>query len=522
MIPVMDSLAGVLILYNEPQPESDFPAKIGIESDAGVMEEVRAVGLALDKLGMPWRSAGVMNLRDLPNVITNGVEPLIFNLVEALGTDSLSMNNVPAVCEAMGRGCTGESASCFEITQNKWLCKQMLRSHDIPVPKAIVIPPGGKIDPSKISFHMAIIKPLQTDASEGIDSSSVITTNNIEEIANKVTKIHEIFHQPALIEQFIEGREINASMLREGDNVKIMPLAEIDFSAFPPDKPKIVDYTAKWIKDSFEYKNTPRKIPADLPKATADLIKDYAMTAWQAIGARDYIRVDFRLDKDLNPYILEINANPDISPDAGFAAALKAGRVSYERFVRILLENAWSRMETKRKFMRRSRKRIRQTETVDGIRWTRMEDRDSIHRIISETNFFRPEDETIAHEVLDDAITKGETGHYQSYTYLQNGKAIGWICFGPTPCTIGTYDLYWIVVAPSAQKQGIGSAMLSFAEQIMSEKSGRLVVVETSGGTKYESTRRFYEKRGYKETSRVPNFYAPGDDKIIYTKQLVS
>ena len=367
-----------------------------------------------------------------------------------------------------------------------------------------------------------IIKPLQTDASEGIDPASVITNNDNDKIAVVIKKIHDTFRQPAIVEQFIDGREINVAILREGENIRIMPLAEIDFSAFPPDKPRIVDYAAKWIKESFEYKNTPRKIPADLPKTTADLIKNYAMTAWQAVGARDYIRVDFRLDAELNPYILEINANPDISPDAGFTAAIKAARIYYERFIRIILENAWNRMETKRKFLRRSKKRMRQIEITDGIRWTRMEDRDSIHRFINETNFFRPEDEVIAHEVLDDAITKGETGHYQSFTYLQKGKAVGWICFGATPCTVGTYDLYWIVIAPSVQRQGIGSALLAYAEQLMMEKSGRLVVVETSGGKKYESTRRFYEKRGYKAVSRIPDFYAPGDDKIVYTKLLIS
>ena len=519
MIPVMDSPAGILLLYNEPQPEVDFASQVGIESDAGVMEQVHIVGLTLDKLGIPWRSAGVMNLRDIPNVVTSGVEPVVFNLVEALGSDTSSVNNVPAVCEAMGRGCTGESASCFEVTQNKWLCKHVLQSYGVPVPEAAVVPPGALAKLSRLPSGRVIVKPLQTDASEGIDPSSVVEAGH-EALEAAVKRIHETFRQPALVERFIDGREINVAMLREGDTVRTMPPAEIVFSSFPADKPRIVDYAAKWLKDSFAYRNTVRKIPADLPKDIMELVRQHAMTAWHAVGARDYIRVDFRLDSDLKPHVLEVNANPDISPDAGFAAAIRAGRISYERFIRTVVENAWSRRETRRRFMRRSRRRVRQPETTDGIRWTRMEDRDAIQRFINETHFFRPEDEAVAHEVLDDAIAKGETGHYQSYTYLQSGKPVGWICFGPTPCTVGTYDVYWLVTAPVAQKQGVGSALLAHAERLMSERSGRVAIVETAGRHEYDSTRRFYEKRGYRVAARVPDFYAPADDMIVYSKSL--
>jgi len=121
-----------------------------------------------------------------------------------------------------------------------------------------------------------------------------------------------------------------------------MPLAEIDFSAFPPGMTRIVDYTAKWKTDSFEYLNTPRVIPAPFEESVARRIRVAAAAAWLAAGCRGYARVDFRVAADGTPWVLEVNPNPDISPDAGFAAALKAGGVEYASFVEAVVKNAIS------------------------------------------------------------------------------------------------------------------------------------------------------------------------------------
>ncbi len=516
----MDPLVSVLILYNEPQPAVDYASRVGLESDESVLDEVHVVGEALDKLGIPWRSAGILVLKDIPSLLNGSPEPIVFNLVEGLGGDVHAVNSVPAVCEAMGRSCTGESSACFEFTHNKWLCKHLLRAYGVVVPSGCIVPVGVEPDPARLPPGPWFIKPVQADASEGIEPSSMVALSATASIPEVVRKIHTMFQVPALIEQYIDGREINVSILREGGSVRIMPLAEIDFGAFPAGQPRIVDYSAKWLKDSFQYQNTPRKVPADLPPAVADRIREQALMAWQAVEARDYARVDMRLNADLEPFVLEINANPDISLDAGFAAALKAGRIPYERFVKAVVENAWSRFELRKKHVRRSRRRTRTAGGPEDIRWTVNEDRDAILKLITDTNVFRPDEIVIAEEVLDDALVRGENGHYQSYTFMRDNRPVGWVCFGPTPCTVGTFDVYWLATDPAFQGKGIGKALMAHAERLITERGGRLSVVETAGRAVYTPTRTFYERRGYRQAARVPDFYGVGDDKVIYTKPL--
>jgi hypothetical protein len=137
-----------------------------------------------------------------------------------------------------------------------------------------------------------------------------------ERLYDAVARIHEQFGDSAMIEQYIDGRELNVSVLWKDNDAIVLPLAEIDFSAFDASRVKIVGYEAKWRQDSFEYQNTPRVIPAPLPDEVAGQVRQLAISACRAVGCDDYCRVDFRLDDQLRPFILEVNANPDISPEA--------------------------------------------------------------------------------------------------------------------------------------------------------------------------------------------------------------
>jgi len=135
--------------------------------------------------------------------------------------------------------------------------------------------------------------------------------------------------------------------------------------------------------------------------------------------------------------------------------------------------------------------------------------------IIRRTKFFRPVEETIAQEVLDDAVTDAS---YQSFVIEANGRVAGWVCFGQTPCTLGTFDIYWIAVDPTVQHGGLGSALLTFAEKQIAAQNGRLMIIETSGSEMYRLTQKFYTKNGYHLAASVDDFYAPGDPKLIFTK----
>ena len=139
---------------------------------------------------------------------------------------------------------------------------------------------------------------------------------------------------------------------------------------------------------------------------------------------------------------------------------------------------------------------------------------------LAETGFFRPDEIDIAREVLDEALAHGPEGHYQSFVACAGKEVVGWVCYGPTPCTISSFDIYWIGVASAWQGQGIGRELTVFAEREITERGGRLLVVETSSQEKYLPTRRFYEALGYTEAAQIADFYGPADHKVIFTKTI--
>jgi len=109
---------------------------------------------------------------------------------------------------------------------------------------------------------------------------------------------------------------------------------------------------------------------------------------------------------------------------------------------------------------------------------------------------------------------------YDSYVIEERGVVLGWVCWGPTPLTLGTFDVYWMVVEPSRKAGGLGTTLLDYAERQIRANEGRLVIIETSGNEQYYATRQFYLRRGYRQAACLPDFYAPGDAKVIYTKLL--
>lgn len=154
------------------------------------------------------------------------------------------------------------------------------------------------------------------------------------------------------------------------------------------------------------------------------------------------------------------------------------------------------------------------------IRPARPSDEPVVLEFLERTNFFRSGEIEIAREVFCEAAAKKPGCTYQSYVADSAGRAVGWVCFGATPCTAGTYDIYWIAVDPFFQGRKVGRALISYAEAEIRRQHGRLIVVETSGTKRYESTRAFYEKLGYVPAACIADFYAPGDEKRVYLKTL--
>jgi D-alanine-D-alanine ligase len=149
-------------------------------------------------------------------------------------------------------------------------------------------------------------------------------------------------------------------------------------------------------------------------------------------------------------------------------------------------------------------------------------DRHRIEEITRAVALFREEEIGVALEVFDEAVRVGTAaGPYTALGAELDGILAGWICWGPTPCTLGTYDLYWMAVDPTLQGSGIGTALLVEMERRLAGVA-RLVIVETAGRPDYAPTRAFYEARGYRAAALIPDFYAPGDDQVVYVRSLTT
>jgi D-alanine-D-alanine ligase len=186
-----------------------------------------------------------------------------------------------------------------------------------------------------------IVKPLHEDGSLGISKESVVFDD--EMLARQIQYVIEKYHQFALVEEFIEGRELNVGLLETNGKVGVLPISEIDYSEFPEGVPKICGYEAKWIPESLEYQKSKPICPASLEWVVKKRVEQLALRVFKLFGCRDYARVDMRIARDGKIYVLEVNPNPDISPQSGMSRSLKVQGLPYVEFIKGLLERALQR-----------------------------------------------------------------------------------------------------------------------------------------------------------------------------------
>jgi D-alanine-D-alanine ligase len=259
---------------------------------------------------------------------------VVFNLCEGVNNRLFDEARSALAVEAMGYRYTGNGGEALARSTNKALAKSYLAAAGVPTPAWRVYR-----DPEQVQADLAFplfVKPVAEDASQGIGPDAVV--RDVAALQRRVAYIAERYRQAALAEAFVAGREFNVALW--GEPPEVLPLAEIDFSAFPDPLARIVTFAAKWEEDSFEYIHTPVHCPAHVDEATATRIRDVARQAWAAIGCRGYARVDIRLDEAGTPYVVEVNCNPDISPDAGFYRAARAGGYSYQEMAERILRLA--------------------------------------------------------------------------------------------------------------------------------------------------------------------------------------
>lgn len=306
-----------------------------------VLVQVDAVSQALTDLGHSTTIVPcALDLSAVARELKSHRPDVVFNLVESLGgTDSLQCL-VPLLVESLGFKITGSSGAAIIDSGRKRFAKALLRAAGLPTPAAFDI---ARLEQSPTDFVSGryILKPDLEHASLGMTDADVVDAASVDSLKGALTKKADAFSRPVFAEAYIDGREFNLSLLEAPAGVRVLPPAEIRFVDYPASKPKIVGSAAKWDESSFEYTATVRSFERlENDGLLIDALSRLAIDCWQTLNLRGYARVDFRVDSIGRPFILEANANPCLSPDAGFAAAATQAGLTYSQVVQEILDAA--------------------------------------------------------------------------------------------------------------------------------------------------------------------------------------
>ncbi len=338
----------IAVVYNEPYKELTDPYAVSCPPNfkdseiyklrqCDILEEYKLIADSLVELGYESYCLNIMdNLDIFFNDLNKNKPDVILNLVELYKDDAKLEVNFAALLQLLNVAFTGCNAKSLSLCKNKFNSKQILKFNGINVPNNVYF---DKIEENynvNLKFPV-IVKPIAEDGSIGIDEDSIIEDETL--INEKIRQVIKKYKQPAIVEEYIEGREFNVAIL-EGESFIDLPISEIDFSTMPKNYKKIVGFNAKWSVNHICYKTTIPICPANIDLKTEEKIKHIAKESFIAMECNGYARVDFRMDNSGNLYVLEVNPNPDLSIDAGLYRACKIAGFSYSEMLNILIKNA--------------------------------------------------------------------------------------------------------------------------------------------------------------------------------------
>jgi D-alanine-D-alanine ligase len=328
----------VSILYNEDDqitkgdPQDLLAVQYTVTASQHLYDALTSLGYSVTKLAVRG------NLEELEDILAS-VPPkdtFIFNNCDGFNGNNLGAVEVIRLIERMGFKHTGAIADHIDRCINKPRSKERLKQFGVPTPRYQVF----EYAEGDFSLEFpVIIKPSVEDASMGIDLDSVVS--NRECLFNKIAYIVEKYEQPAMVEEFVLGRELAVAMLGN-EIIEILPIAEEDFSWVVNPLERLLTYESKWKTESPYYKNIPARVPADLDRKETQVIKKAAEGSFRAMGLRDFGRVDIRFNNGI-PYVIDINELPDLSPDAGFWNSARATGITYPHMIERILTLALKR-----------------------------------------------------------------------------------------------------------------------------------------------------------------------------------
>jgi len=307
----------ILILHSDVAPDAP-------PDELDTLDQVEAISAALTERGhaittaaYPGSPPGLAALAD------QHAPEVVFNLVEAVEGSGARAVEVPGMLDALGIPYTGAREQALVEAGNKPFAKKKLRDAGLPTPDWSEPP-----DWDGIGERPMIVKSALEDCSLGLDDGAIVT--GAEAVRRRAAQSAAAHGGRWFAESYVDGREFNVAVLQNGKGPIVLPLAEMTFQEWQPERPRIVGYRAKWDDDSFESTRTVRAFGVDESEpGLARALRTLAANAWRLFGIHGYARVDFRVGADGAPTILELNPNPCLSPDAGFAAAAAKMGLSY-------------------------------------------------------------------------------------------------------------------------------------------------------------------------------------------------
>jgi D-alanine-D-alanine ligase len=306
----------------------DGASAFAVKPDILIIQTVETIETALQKEGNRVVRVPVYADGRWVDRLKRGKFDVAFNMCEGIDGVAELEPSVIGVLELFGIPYTGSSAYTTNLCLRKYLVNALLSHAGLPIPPWITLRKGDRI---RSVGYPAIIKPAAEDASIGVEQRSVVRTARA--LKTRVEAMLESFDD-VIVQRFIEGRELNIGIL--GDAV--LPISEIDFTDMPKGMWRIVTYRSKWDIGSDEDRGSQSRCPADLSPRLANEVRRVCLEAWRLVGGHGYGRVDVRVDSDGRPWILEVNANPDIATDAGFAGMAAVAGIEYPTLIRTICE----------------------------------------------------------------------------------------------------------------------------------------------------------------------------------------
>ena len=484
-----------------------------IISDNEIVETVKRVQEALENIHevVPARVRP-----ELFSILGKTSFDIVFNLCEGLDGNVKGEAWIPAFLDIIGVPYTGSDSFTLALCLDKGKTKDILVANNIPTPRYKIFTSASQEISADLKFPL-IVKPVHEDASVGISPDSVV--NDESQLMQRVGHILDSYRQPALVEEYIEGRELNVAIIGNGEDIIVFPISEILFDC-DDDTARIIDYEAKWINDSEMYGRTKGVCPASLPDDLERKIKKYAIKAYILMGCRDYARIDFRL-RDDTPYVLEVNPNPGINVDSGFFRSAEALGLSYGKLIKNILNTAIERTGV----VIQNRKRI----VKESVIWSkkifkpvRMEHINIILKWFNDPDVSRHMDDSdvlLTEEDLIEGIFVRTTDDVNFVIYDENRrKEIGFCSIYNINRSVDSGEISFLIGEEDFRNRGHGKDIIRFLCNFGIEELGLNSLLAVCSILN-EPALKVFDQTGFKRIgirSQQVNFYGEKIDEVLF------